>query len=285
MIPEYDHTSTSVPADAETARPACKPWCVQHDPDGDVCASNTIDVPGYSKASLTYTEVEGLRIHMDYASLSTAETWQLTKAILALLDLDNPPPAQSAEEEPDMEPVPDVVQAQALAAGREAMNNHLLLRMSELSTHDLERQAIKNGTLPRPTWLDDDPCPSWCAYGHEHLPSSGTGDRTHGSAAHRVTLNVMEPIVIGYPKSFAQPTLCAELSQHFREKEARVIVHVSDQQIFEATLAEAEQIARNLLDLVAQARGRSSQPCLDVPCPDVACRICYPLPSPVGSST
>lgn len=286
MTPEYDHTSPAVPADAETARPACKTWCVAHDPDGDICASECIEVPHYGNASLTYTPVEGLHIHMDYAAFTVAETWQLTKTILALLDLDNIVTERPEPPRPEREIHPSI-RNKAAEAGRSAEGSFLTEHVAYLKAVDMEREL--RGTAPRrpALWTSDDPCPAWCAYAEDHRDGDSPRDRHHSGNSYSIDLLTVEAVPTGESEQpFAPDRLWTELTAEYREKEPRLSLNAgSDSFHTYLSLDEAEEFATQILTQVRAARGQNSQPCLDVPCPDVACRICYPLPAPVGSST
>lgn len=103
-------------------------------------------------------------------------------------------------------------------------------------------------------WLVTHPCPPWCRITDTHQSSDDPGDRVHDSEVHAVTFDSMEPST-AYAE-FRAPEMTAQLTQGYREVEARVSVEFEGDPIAAATLDEAEQLAFALLALVRQGRGQ-----------------------------
>lgn len=157
-----------------------------------------------------------------------------------------------------------------------------------IATWQDEQKAYQHEAAEHPpaAWLAEDPCPVWCAGGPDHVNSAHPDDRVHFSHAAITPLVTMPYEAAGYPARFLPPELTVSLDLNYREKEPRVTFSADDGALwYKATLAEAQKIAHDILMLIAQARGFAPHLCLDGPCPDVACRICYPDPAPAVSST
>lgn len=130
---------------------------------------------------------------------------------------------------------------------------------AEMQAHENERIARSKGEAARPTWLEDDPCEAWCHGGLDHQAGTHPSDRTHYSETVFIPLVTMEPVVVGHPEHWAQPEVQIGLERRYREREARVTISDgADKFWLRATLNEAEEIAKTLLDLIAQARDKAS---------------------------
>jgi hypothetical protein len=85
------------------------------------------------------------------------------------------------------------------------------------------------------------------------------------------------PPSVAYAR-YAAPEVTFSLTQAYRETEARVFMTKDGDEVLHATLAEAEEIAVALLDLVRTARGLVAPPVMpfspDGRCSDPACRHC-----------
>ncbi|MEO3853694.1 hypothetical protein [Acrocarpospora sp. B8E8] len=111
--------------------------------------------------------------------------------------------------------------------------------------------AVPEADAPRPDWLTG-PCPDWCAV--EHTPSDHPDDREHRNDASSVPLTVMSFEELATPGGhtfLVPPRLFAHLAQHYREADARVIVHDGEGETeWQLSLGEAGQLAANLAGLV-----------------------------------
>jgi hypothetical protein len=133
-----------------------------------------------------------------------------------------------------------------------------LMLDNPLATDDGEQPGI---VFPlehagRPFYLTG-PCPPWCAYGHDSSEWA-YDDRLHRSSDYDVTLTAMDAVVdaVDEEVSIEPRRMSACLWQHYREAEPRVVIAHGDEPeaVAELTLDEAEQHARDLLELVALAR-------------------------------
>jgi hypothetical protein len=175
--------------------------------------------------------------------------------------------------------MPATVRQRAEEAGREATQRYLVQYRSEMEAHEAMRAERATGATPPAAWLAEDPCPAWCVGGLDHDDSTHPDDRGHFSPTHSVDLVTMEPVVDGYPIRWAPDRVNFALEQKYREREPRVAMGKGDDTIIWATLAEAEEAAVALLDLVRKARGLSAPPVMpfnsDGRCQDTTCRNCY----------
>lgn len=183
--------------------------------------------------------------------------------------------------------IPPTVRERALEAGRRAVERYEHTYRAEMSAHRNEAAARQAGTAQPARWLADDPCPDWCEGGIDHQESTHPVDRSHFSATHAVELVTMESTVVGYPDHWAPVEAQIALDRRYREREARVTIGTGDDTHIWATLAEAEQLATTILDLVRQARGTWTPVVLPFDpnggCPDATCRNCHPLPGEVSA--
>lgn len=177
------------------------------------------------------------------------------------------------------ESVPATVQERAEKAGREATQRYLMQYGAEMEAHEATRAERAAGTAPTAAWLAEDPCPAWCVGDLDHDDSTHPDDRNHWSPTHSVDLVTMEPVVMGGPTAWAPDRVNFALEQGYREREPRVLIGKGDDTIIWATLAEAEEAAVALLDLVRKARGLAAPPVMpfdpDGRCSDKSCRHCY----------
>lgn len=109
--------------------------------------------------------------------------------------------------------------------------------------------------MSRPYYLTG-PCPAWCALDHDDVQWAAE-DRRHGSAENEITLTAMPAIVDEEDgKVVIEPrVLRASLEAHYREAEPRVNIshgEEADAAVY-LTLAEAQELADNLLELIAAA--------------------------------
>ena len=106
-----------------------------------------------------------------------------------------------------------------------------------------------------PFWCDE-PCPAWCD--EQHHASDHVADRQHIGATRTLTLATMpavEVITPGDPE-WRPVELLLELAQGYRECEPRIcLASTGDAPGAWLTLAEAAELARQITDLVALARG------------------------------
>ncbi|GGQ20863.1 DUF6907 domain-containing protein [Streptosporangium pseudovulgare] len=108
-----------------------------------------------------------------------------------------------------------------------------------------------------PAWLTG-PCPAWCSA--LHSASDHPDDRHHDGVSAAVELTTMDFINYGAPTrpNYRPQVALIDLIQGYREAEPRVcVVEGSDRFLFYLSLAEAEEFAGHLLQLVATARGES----------------------------
>lgn len=217
-------TNTQDRADAETVRPTACTYCRRTDVDIHIAAG--VDKP---------------------ACETCAEILQRALEIRAA----------QAEAKTERE-LPPTVEARAHDVSVSAYLAFKSQWQTEMAAHENERQAISTGTVEPAAWLAEDPCDPWCVGGLDHDNSTHPSDRAHYGASFVMPLLTMEPVVVCYPERWAQPELMMSLDRRYREKEARVAVNVGDTTVAQATLDEAEKIAHTLLDLVAQARGKTS---------------------------
>jgi hypothetical protein len=169
------------------------------------------------------------------------------------------------------------VQAQAAEVGRRAAWEYELNHQAWMRAIEAEREREPHGAY----WLANDPCPSWCAYSSGHSDSDHPSDRWHGGPAEITRLNTMDPIALPGDR-IGPPEVHVALHLNYREAEARVNVSDIDGGRFNLylTLDEAEQHARQLLALVAEARGSQWTPTItpfdaDGRCQDRTCINCY----------
>lgn len=110
------------------------------------------------------------------------------------------------------------------------------------------------GAVParRPSWLPGD-CPRWCEASHEHSDRDHYDDRRHFGPGLEVVLTATDD---RHATNDDAPSVArAYLSQHYREIGPRISLHRDDTPVDIAfTVEEAEEFARRLLDLVAEAR-------------------------------
>ncbi|MFD8562472.1 DUF6907 domain-containing protein [Streptosporangium canum] len=128
------------------------------------------------------------------------------------------------------------------------------VKVVECETHIWERDAAANP----PTWLTA-PCPAWCT--ERHRAGDHPDDRQHVSVIHATDLLTGDFEDFGMPgkPQFRPISLLADLVQGYREAEPRVCLSDSATKgtCHYLTLAEAEEIAAHLLQLVAAGRGQS----------------------------
>lgn len=142
------------------------------------------------------------------------------------------------------------------------------------------QEARDNGPARPPSWLSEDPCPSWCTMNVDHDASTDPADRGHFGVTHAVELVTMPPV----PSfaDFRQPQINLSLDQRYREREPRICLFEGDTDAAYMTLAEAEELAQHLVALIRQARGLwapvSSVFDSEGRCPDLMCRHCRPQP-------
>lgn len=134
-------------------------------------------------------------------------------------------------------------------------------------------------------WTREDPCPPWCAYGDRHRDSDVPDDRQHLSEPRSVQLLTMPAVDYGQQApAYLPDSMTSTLVAQYREREPRLSINDGTDDFHTwMTLAEAEAFAHQLLAQVRAARGLDLRPCLDMPCPDVACGLCYPLPASADS--
>jgi hypothetical protein len=227
-------------SNSTTSQPGCKPWCVQHDPDGDVCIAENVEAGGHT-VGLSYQADEGVQVHVDRfdGTVPLAEGGELARAINAQIT--------RAQAKPDRE-IPEAWAQKASEAGERA---EMSVKFEYLATMD----AYDNESREEPAyWLATHPCPSWCQRTSQHASSDEPDDRAHDGDVESVALNSMPPVVT--MARFAAPTLTFMLTANFRETEPRILINDSgDKFQAEATLDEAEKIAHTLLALVREGRG------------------------------
>lgn len=109
-------------------------------------------------------------------------------------------------------------------------------------------------TPARPSWLPNG-CPPWCQQ-PGHLDGDRYEDRIHAGSTSHMTLTAAEP-----PTSLTGPgydnepaTVETNLLQHYREAEPRVSLMRDEDSMGDLTLAEAEQLAQELLKRVIDGR-------------------------------
>ncbi|MFI9552673.1 DUF6907 domain-containing protein [Nonomuraea endophytica] len=149
--------------------------------------------------------------------------------------------------------VPAAWEETAVLAGTRAANAIRFQYVGQMS-------ARKNERDDEPAyWLESHPCPDWCTRSL-HLGSDHPSDRHHDSATDYVWLDTMEPEVFEQPEHrFGAPQVNFHLTQHYREREPRIYISNSAEDLnLYASLDEAEKLANALLALVAQARGKTS---------------------------
>jgi hypothetical protein len=177
---------------------------------------------------------------------------------------------------PDM---PATVRERAEQAGREAVQRYLVQYRSEIRAHEAMSAARTAGIAPTAAWLAEDPCPAWCVGDLDHDDSTHPDDRNHFSPTHSVELVTMDPVVMGGPTRWAPDRVNLSLEAKYREREARMLIGKGDDTNIVATLAEAEEIAFAMLDLVRKARGLAAPAVMpfdtDGRCQDKSCRHCY----------
>ncbi|MEU7861235.1 hypothetical protein [Nonomuraea sp. NPDC049141] len=110
-----------------------------------------------------------------------------------------------------------------------------------------------------PYWLPE-PCPAWCKDIHER--SDEESDRLHTSPWQIIPVTTMGMENFGRGSgtpSWVAHTAEVSLQQGYREVEPRVLQHDAANDRWHAyfTLDEAEEHAKNILSLVAQARGQA----------------------------
>lgn len=154
--------------------------------------------------------------------------------------------------------IPPTVQERAENAARDAAVRYTARWRAEMKAHENDTTAREAGTAPAAAWLAEDPCPAWCVAELDHAAATHPADRAHYGPSTLVPLVTMEPTVIGYPEQWAQPELMISLDQRYREREPRIVLGVGDTTFAYATLAEAEQIANAMLDMVRQGRKAST---------------------------
>ncbi|WP_133061526.1 DUF6907 domain-containing protein [Streptosporangium minutum] len=125
----------------------------------------------------------------------------------------------------------------------------------ECDSHAWERDAAANP----PTWLTK-PCPAWCT--EQHRGGDHPDDRQHTSVIHSTDLLTMDFENFGSPtKPEHRPvSLMTDLVQGHLEAEPRICLNDSTDKgtSYYLSLAEAEEIAAHLLQLVAAGRGRTA---------------------------
>lgn len=109
--------------------------------------------------------------------------------------------------------------------------------------------------VPEPFWLTS-PCPKWCT--GNHASRDAVEDRRHVGEDLATVLTAEDGTITPGAVPGAEPKVaeCC-LWQEYREAEPRIWLSHGDQgpENIRLTLAEAEQVAADLLALVAQARG------------------------------
>jgi len=110
--------------------------------------------------------------------------------------------------------------------------------------------------VPEPFWLAA-PCPEWCT--GRHASHDAIEDRRHVGEDLTTVLTAEDGMITPGTFPVAAEPRAAEacLMQHYREAEPVVWFSLGDNagQEFRMTLAEAEQVAADMLALVARARG------------------------------
>ncbi|MFD1547728.1 DUF6907 domain-containing protein [Nonomuraea guangzhouensis] len=229
-------------------QPNCKPWCVQHDPDGDICIAENVEA-GDHTVGLSFQADEGVQVHVDRfdGTVPLAEGGHLANAILAQIARTHPAP-------PSVEIPPRVAKAAADAGGR-VIDTYVREWHAEIKAHENYVTSRAAGTAEPAAWLAEDPCDVWCVDGVDHTPGTHPDDRAHFSHSVLVPLKTMAPIVVSYPERWEPPQLALSLERKYREKEPRVVFQVGDETVAWSTLTEAENIAHALLGLIAAAQG------------------------------
>jgi hypothetical protein len=117
------------------------------------------------------------------------------------------------------------------------------------------------GTATAQPFWQDQPCPAWCKMTAPHADSDSVEERLHMSPFHLVDLttedaDVSRPVpgVLEVSPSF----LTAQLEQHHRERDPRVLMLHGDVHMVHLTLSEATQLRDALTSLLHQADGDAS---------------------------
>lgn len=238
------HHQEETVSNSITPRPGCKPWCVQHDPDGDICVGENVEA-GDHTVGLSYQADEGVQVHVDQfdATVPLAESGELARAIHAQF--------ARAHAKPDRE-IPEAWEKDATAAGERAAMAVKFEYLATMDAFDNDRQSDAPAY-----WLASDPCPEWCANQSLHRSDDEPCDRAHDGVTFAISLNSMSPVVIQDPAArFGAPELRFMLTKKFREVEPRVWINDDADKVDKyATLDEIEQIAHTLLALVREGRG------------------------------
>lgn len=131
------------------------------------------------------------------------------------------------------------------------------LKKMELYAHtDGETWLV--ACIGRPAWLTG-PCPAWCVETHRALDCPD--DRNHFSPGHHVEATTMDWPNAGSTEQprWAPRHLMADLLQHYRETEPRVVLYDDETNTtHHLTLSEARDYAFAILDLVA--KGSEQEP-------------------------
>jgi hypothetical protein len=113
--------------------------------------------------------------------------------------------------------------------------------------------SVSQNTSTETAYWQAVPCPHWCQAVHGN--GDFDGDRIHYGEPADVPLSTADPIQGYEDDSRMGDFLRVHLDQHYREAGPRVYVDRNEASTdYVLTLDEAEQLARTLLLLVAQAR-------------------------------
>ncbi|MFI6299514.1 DUF6907 domain-containing protein [Nonomuraea sp. NPDC050790] len=120
----------------------------------------------------------------------------------------------------------------------------------ECDMHAFQRERAADS----PAWLTA--CPAWCI--EDHHGADHPDDRVHWSAYRSTPAHTMQYEDCGSPNEPGHMAHSASLVlvQHYREAEPRVSLsdNANDKWSLQMTLAEAEQVARHILDIIHTAR-------------------------------
>lgn len=103
-----------------------------------------------------------------------------------------------------------------------------------------------------PYWQDA-PCPPWCVVPHRDYDHPD--DRWHDSEQTVIKLSLEAPVraVIGDEVLMDVPELCTELTQGYREADARVAIIHNGSETLPLTLAEAALLRDSLTEMLDAA--------------------------------
>lgn len=121
----------------------------------------------------------------------------------------------------------------------------------------------------RPYWLDRS-CPLWCFMSTPHQDHDLAADRFHMSAFYHVDLTLENALTFwsaNHELLSCEPAfLNAQLLQHYREREPRIIVTRNGKVDVPFTIPEAGELAQTLVTLISQGADQELE-MRDDPCP------------------